>query len=486
MMKDDQLLRRYAEDRVEDAFAELVRRHLNLVYFAALRRVGGDTHLAEDVAQGVFSALARRAASLTDHPSLDGWLYTTTRNVAMQAQRAERRRLARELEAHAMQETSSESRSEADWERLRPVIDEAMDELSELNREAILLRFLANRPFAEVGEKLAISENAARMRAERALDKLRALLARRGITSASAALGLVLSNQAGAVVPAGLAASVTGTALASASTAALGGTVALKMLSFMSTAKLTLGIVGVVAVAATAIAIRQYQTTAQLRTEVAALREQTSALAASRAETRRVTEEMTDEHAELVRLRAEKEAFMKAVAAQKTSTARASSGTAPVRAASAGETLAPGMVSVDLMANVGRATPTAAAQTMMWAMQRGDIKTVASVIELAPPERAKLETFIATLPDKVRTDYGTPEDLLAFVMSGSPRPIAGVQLLSQTQPDADTEIHRVQMQYQNGEVRQDEIKFRREADGWKQVVSPAVVDRVIGYLSAKR
>ncbi|HTZ19906.1 MAG TPA: sigma-70 family RNA polymerase sigma factor [Opitutaceae bacterium] len=486
MTNDAQLLHRYAEERAEGAFAELVRRHLNLVYFAALRRVGGDTHLAEDVAQGVFTALARRAASLTDHPSLEGWLYTTTRNVAVQAQRAARRRQVRELEAHAMQDIPLESHPEADWERLRPVIDEAMDELSEPDREAILLRFFAARSFAEVGEKLAISENAARMRAERALDKLRALLARRGITSTSVALGLVLSNQAGAVAPAGLAASVTGTALAGAGTAAIGSTVALKTLSFMSTAKLTLGIVGVVAVAATAIAIRQYQTTAQLRTEVAALREQTSALAASRAETRRITEEMTGEHAELVRLRAEKEAFIKAAAAKKASTVRASSETTPVRAAGAGGALAPGMISVDLMANAGRATPAAAAQTMVWAMQRGDTKTVASVIDFEPPERAKLEAFIATLPEKVRTDYGTPEELIAMVMSGSPRPIVGVQLLSQTQPDADTEIHSVQLQYQSGEVRQDEIKFRRDADGWKQVVSPALVDRVIGYLSAKR
>jgi RNA polymerase sigma factor (sigma-70 family) len=486
MMNDAELLCRYAEDRAEDAFAALVQRHLSLVYFAALRRVGGDTHLAEDVAQGVFAALARQAASLTGHPSLDGWLYTTTRNVAVQAQRAVRRRQAREQEAYTMQGISSELHPEADWERLRPVIDEAMDELSEPDREAILLRYFADRPFAEVGERLALSENAARMRAERALDKLRALLAQRGITSPAVALGVVLANQAGAVVPAGLAASVTGTALAGASAAAIGSTAVLKTLSLMSTAKIVLGIVGVAAVAATVIAIRQFQTTAQLRAEVTALREQTSALAALRAETIRITEEKSGEQAELVRLRAEKAAFLEAVAAPKPAPPRASSATAPVRAAGAREALAPGMVSVDLMANVGRATPTAAAQTMVWAMQRGDVKTVASLIECAPPERAKLEAFIATLPEIVRTDYGTPEELIAFMMSGSPRPIVGVQLLSQIQPDSDTEIHRVQMQYQNGDVRQDEIKFRRDADGWKQVVSPAVVDRVIGYRPAKR
>jgi len=141
---------------------------------------------------------------------------------------------------------------------------------------------------------------------------------------------------------------------------------------------------------------------------------------------------------------------------------------------------------VDLMANVGRATPTGAAQTLVWAMQHGDIKSAAAVLAFDPPERAKLETFIATLPENIRAEYDTPEKLMAFVMSGSPKPIAGVQLLSQTQPDANTEIHRVQVQYQSGEVRQDDLTFRREADGWKQVVSPSTVDRVITFFKAKQ
>src|SRR4051812_2697850 len=89
MPDDAELLCRYARDRAEDAFAELVRRHLDGVYSAALRRVGGDTHLAEDVAQQVFTAAARRAAWLARHPALTGWLYATTRNVAANVVRSE-------------------------------------------------------------------------------------------------------------------------------------------------------------------------------------------------------------------------------------------------------------------------------------------------------------------------------------------------------------------------------------------------------------
>src|SRR6476646_7173615 len=65
MNSDSELLCRYVEARCEDAFAELVRRHVNLVYSAALRQVNGDAHLAQDVAQNVFADLARKAATLS-------------------------------------------------------------------------------------------------------------------------------------------------------------------------------------------------------------------------------------------------------------------------------------------------------------------------------------------------------------------------------------------------------------------------------------
>ncbi|MEO5957530.1 MAG: sigma factor [Opitutaceae bacterium] len=101
MIHDATLLRRYAEIRDEAAFAELVRRHLDGVYSIARRRVGGDAHLAEDVAQQVFLELARKAKRLAAHPVLAGWLFTTTRNAAANVVRGERRREARDvLPAH--------------------------------------------------------------------------------------------------------------------------------------------------------------------------------------------------------------------------------------------------------------------------------------------------------------------------------------------------------------------------------------------------
>ena len=60
---DDQLLQAYARERSEEAFRELVRRHLPLVQGVARRQAGIDAHLADDVAQRVFVALARKAGA---------------------------------------------------------------------------------------------------------------------------------------------------------------------------------------------------------------------------------------------------------------------------------------------------------------------------------------------------------------------------------------------------------------------------------------
>jgi RNA polymerase sigma factor (sigma-70 family) len=211
MPTDADLLRDYAADRSESAFAELVRRHLDGVYSAALRRVGGDTHLAKDVAQAVFIALARQSRALASHPFLTAWLYATTRNEAATTVRRERRRKTREAVASAMNETNSSSSAEsaADWSRLSPVLDDAIDQLSETDRTAILLRYINRRPFAEIGAQLRVTEDAARMRVDRALDKLRTLLAKRGLTSTSAALAVILTNHAVAAAPVSIATSVT-------------------------------------------------------------------------------------------------------------------------------------------------------------------------------------------------------------------------------------------------------------------------------------
>lgn len=253
MIEDSELLQRYASERSETAFAELVSRHINAVYAGALRRLNGDRHLAEDVTQRVFAALAKDAAKLADRTALASWLHLTTRNIAAGSVRAERRRAAREKEAQTMIE--SDQTSTADWERLRPVIDGALDELDDRDREAVILRYFQGRSYAEVGSALRLSENAARMRVDRALDRMQGLLSRRGVTSTVGALALVLADQAQVAAPAGLATAVVTTAVAGLKASGAG----LAVLSLMQTSKIITTSCALIAAAAVGIAVNQWR-----------------------------------------------------------------------------------------------------------------------------------------------------------------------------------------------------------------------------------
>ncbi|ATC63519.1 hypothetical protein CMV30_05865 [Nibricoccus aquaticus] len=264
-MRDDaELLREYAENGSGEAFAELVRRHLGLVYNAALRQVGGDAHLAQDVAQSVFADLARKAGSLRGRPVLAGWLYTSARYAAVQVVRSEQRRRKREDAVMQLNEQAPTEGGEAEWERLWPVIDDALHALGEREREAVLLRFFEGRAFGEIGRTLAVSEDAARMRVERAVEKLRGLLVRRGVTSTSAALAVALSGQAFAAAPAGLAVSVTGAVLTGGAAASAG---AVSWVTFMGMTKLQIGLAGVILAGGTAGLFVQKNAEAALRRE---------------------------------------------------------------------------------------------------------------------------------------------------------------------------------------------------------------------------
>src|SRR5687768_9127093 len=120
-LQDPELLQQYVRENSEAAFAQLVRRHFDLVYSAALRQMAGDAELARDVAQNVFADLARKANTLTGRTSLAGWLYTSTHFAAAKMVRGEQRRRAREQEAFLMHQMTSTT--EANWEQLRPTID---------------------------------------------------------------------------------------------------------------------------------------------------------------------------------------------------------------------------------------------------------------------------------------------------------------------------------------------------------------------------
>lgn len=205
-LTDRQLLARYVNEDSQEAFAELVARHLELVYGTAARCVGSSA-LAEDVTQTVFMQLARKAATLSSEGSLAGWLHRHTRYSALDALRGERRRRTREEAAAAMAIHENPGGGEG-WETMRPWIDEALDKIPLSDRRAIFSRFFDRRSFMELGALLGCGEEAARKRVERALEKLRERLSRRGITTTAGALAAGLAAHAGQTAPAHLLASV--------------------------------------------------------------------------------------------------------------------------------------------------------------------------------------------------------------------------------------------------------------------------------------
>src|SRR4051812_18090949 len=286
MIEDAELLRRYAEEKSEQAFAELVQRRIGLVYSVA-RRHTHDAHRAEEVTQAVFTALARKAGVLARRPVLVGWLYRSTQFAASDAVRAERRRQVREQEAHTMQQITREG-AEPDWEKLQPVLDEVLNDLPESDRDAVLLRFFDGQPFAEIGRKLSLTENAARMRVERALEKLHTQLGRRGVTSTTAALGMAIAHQAGVAAPIGLGATVAASAVAGTGNAA--GAVA----TFMSMTKIQIAVAGAVAVAGTVGFMRQAEANDTLRAEMTALRQENGSVASLRSENLRLARTARD------------------------------------------------------------------------------------------------------------------------------------------------------------------------------------------------
>jgi RNA polymerase sigma factor (sigma-70 family) len=312
MNDDTALLRRYAEEGHEPAFTELVRRHVDLVYGAALRRTGGDAHRAAEVAQHVFTTLARDARKLAHHPQLAAWLHTATRNAALNLMISEQRRQARETAAFALESVGGGGATGPAWEQLQPLLDAAIDELPETDRAAVVLRFLERRPFAEIGAALRVSEDAARVRTDRALDKLRVILGRRGVTSTGAALGAVMAGQSLVAAPAGLAASL---ALGSLAAAGVGAS-ATTLFSIMSTKLITAAALGALIAfsAGTYFGMRREAAPVEAPVVVAPSREAThhaQTIAALRQDNQQLAAELTAAQTEVARLRAIKAAAAK-------------------------------------------------------------------------------------------------------------------------------------------------------------------------------
>lgn len=232
--EDHQLLRDYVDHRSGSAFAELVRRHVDAVYSSAVRRVNGDRALAEDIVQCVFTDLARKAAQMPPGMVPGGWLHRHTGFVASHHIDRERRRRAREQQAVAMNALTDAAGDPA-WERTAPLLDEALDALPNDDRDAIVLRFFEKRDFRAVGQALGVSDDTAQKRVSRALEKLRGLLTRRGVTSTGAALSAIMLANTVTQAPAALVSALPGRALAGAATT--GGTLASALSGLSLTAR---------------------------------------------------------------------------------------------------------------------------------------------------------------------------------------------------------------------------------------------------------
>jgi RNA polymerase sigma factor (sigma-70 family) len=286
---DSRLLEAYVKCRSESAFAQLVERHVNLVYSAALRMLG-DAHSSRDVTQGVFIALAQNAPQLARRPALAGWLHCTTRNLAAKWVRSDMRRRAREQEAAAMNELHSAG-PDAHWTQISAHLDEALAELKEPDREALLLRYFKNQDLRTVGAAFGVSEDAAQKRVSRAVEHLREFLARRGVTVGTSGLAVAISTSAVQAAPVGLAAEISIAALALGTTATATTTIVMTTLQK--------ALIGATLAAAVGTGIWEAQQAATARAKSETLQHQQAALTAEMEQLRRERDGVTTQLAAL-------------------------------------------------------------------------------------------------------------------------------------------------------------------------------------------
>ena len=257
MTSDSALLRQFWAEKDQAAFQQLVERHLSAVYFAALRLVAGDAHLAPDVSQEVFTALAQKARILSSRESVAGWLYTATRFEAARAVREAQRRRVREKAA--LPEVLSPEQVQAEWEQLRPIIDEGLNALPETDREVVLQRFFYGRDDAAIGTQMGKTADAIRFRVDRALRKMKRGLRRRGVDSSATAIALALASQADAMVPTTAAQKIQAATLLQLTQTASGpAVVAASIISWFGLGTLVPGIAVGIALIAAGFAIHEH------------------------------------------------------------------------------------------------------------------------------------------------------------------------------------------------------------------------------------
>lgn len=312
MNVDVEEIRAYAERGCEEAFRRLVQRHVQLVYSVALRRVGGEHSLAEEISQMVFLDLARKAVSLPRNVILAGWLHRHTCFVASSTLRRESRRREREKKASEM--SPPDGNGSDSWTWIAPILDNAINRLSGLDRTALLLRFYENQDVREVARALDVTEAAAQKRISRALERLRLVLSGPGEANVSSSgLASLLSSHAVTTIPAHVATGVGAAALAGLGTAGAATTIT-QIVAMTTMAKIKAGVLGALIIGMAVPLGLQHQSLKELRAENANLLEeanQSPELEDLREENQRLREDLAEpalarnEFSELLRLRGE-------------------------------------------------------------------------------------------------------------------------------------------------------------------------------------
>ncbi len=473
---DQMLIRAYVCRRCEQSFAELVRRHVNLVHSTALRIVRAAA-LAEEVTQGVFLALAQHSDRLQGRSSLTGWLYETTRNLSVNTVRSEERRRQRECEAATMK-TLIVDESQETWHQLALHLDEAITQLKRGEREVILWRYFEDKTAEQIGVRLGLGPDAAQKRVARAMDHLRGIFAKRGITISAASLAAILSAEALKAAPAGLAV---------AAIAAANGLASLTITStiqlIMASTQAKIGIAALVAASVTTPIVLQHLANQRLKEEVAVLRQQTAETEKLREDGERLRAEAQSsesqrakEQTELARLRGElavlkaRETKAEAVSRAKAST-KAESKTADAAQASTGKLLLAGE-----MRNVGFADPESTYQTLQWAKMKEDTNVIFDAVAWGDQRsRAEVEAVFAAAPEAVRAKYGSADEYMLSLFDRS-KPhddrdiLVSSRILERNVSGEDASL-QIEYNWADGSTTTGPMRFVRIGNDWRQALN---------------
>ena len=477
MTDANQLLRAYAAENSEEAFRQLVERHISLVFSTALRIVCGDGALAQDVTQMVFSDLARKARSLPPNVVLAGWLYRHTSFTAANVVRGESRRRLREQEAAAM---SAGDESEGAWKEIIPLLDDAIGSLSARDRDALVMRYFDKQDFGSLAATLRLSEDAAQKRVSRALEKLRRYFERRGVAVSTAALAGVIGAQTAGAVPPSLAGAVAGAAFAQA------GATATPFLISLFMAKIKTIAVGAVAVAAVTIPIVwQHNAISGLRAENARLQQQATALPQPEPAAEAAPAVVPDNR-ELLQLRAEVARLRR----EQTKVAALETENKRLRTQTKAETPKPSAqepVPSESWADRGFGSPMDTLQTAHWAIRNANVEKFKESLFITDEARKKLHDVIAKMAakappeearkvlDEVAARGWDAEEGLLFPMiaQNQKHGYKSYRVLTEnlTQPDEQQITIELQMNSAPPQTRQ--FRFKQFGDAWKQLIDVA-------------